>query len=145
MITLLQPAGEGRQLPSKRSVSRARRVVNHSFMPKRVLPKEAAALLSEGWAYLDVRSIPEFEDGHPAGASNVPLLHFQNGRMAPNADFKRVVEANFPKDAKIVVGCKAGGRSLQAATLMESAGYTNVVDMRGGYHGERDGFGRASV
>jgi rhodanese-related sulfurtransferase len=114
-------------------------------MPKRILPKEAAALLGEGWAYLDVRSIPEFEEGHPAGATNIPLLHFQNGRMAPNPDFKRVVEATFPKDAKIVIGCKAGGRSLQAATLMESAGYTNVVDMRGGFHGERDGFGRASV
>jgi rhodanese-related sulfurtransferase len=114
-------------------------------MPKRILPKEAAALLAEGWVYLDVRSIPEFEEGHPAGASNVPLLHFQNGRMSPNPDFQRVVEASFPKDAKIVVGCKAGGRSLQAATLMESAGYTSVVDMRGGFHGERDGFGRASV
>jgi rhodanese-related sulfurtransferase len=114
-------------------------------MPKRVLPKEAADLLAQGWAYLDVRSIPEFDEGHPAGAANVPLLHFQNGRMAPNADFKRVVEASFAKDTKIVVGCKAGGRSLQAATLMESAGYTSVVDMRGGFHGERDGFGRASV
>jgi len=114
-------------------------------MPKRVVPKEAAALLEEGWAYLDVRSIPEFDDGHPVGASNVPLLHLHNGRMAPNPDFQPVVEASFAKDAKIVVGCKAGGRSLQAATLMESAGYTNVVDMRGGYHGERDGFGRVSV
>jgi rhodanese-related sulfurtransferase len=114
-------------------------------MPKRVVPKEAAALLAEGWAYLDVRSIPEFEQGHPAGAANVPLLHFQGGRMAPNPDFQRVVEASFAKDAKLVVGCKAGSRSLQAATLMEAAGYTNVVDMRGGFHGERDNFGRASV
>ena len=114
-------------------------------MPKRVVPKEAAALLAEGWAYLDVRSIPEFEDGHPVGAANIPLLHLHNGRMAPNPDFQRVVEASFAKDAKIVVGCKSGGRSLQAATLMESAGYTHVVDMRGGYHGERDGFGRVGV
>jgi rhodanese-related sulfurtransferase len=121
------------------------RVVNQLFMPKRILPKEAAALLEEGWVYLDVRSIPEFDEGHPAGASNVPLLHFQNGRMAPNPDFRRVVEANFAKDAKIVVGCKSGGRSLQAATLMESGGYTNVVDMRGGFGGERDPMGRASV
>jgi rhodanese-related sulfurtransferase len=112
---------------------------------KRVLPKEAAALLAEGWAYLDVRSIPEFEQGHPTGAANIPLLHFQGGRMAPNPDFQRVLEASFPKDAKVVVGCKAGGRSLQAATLMEAAGYTNVVDMRGGFAGERDPFGRASV
>jgi rhodanese-related sulfurtransferase len=114
-------------------------------MPKRVAPKEAAALVAEGWTYLDVRSIPEFEQGHPAGAANIPLLHFQNGRMTPNPDFQRVVEASFAKDAKVVVGCKAAGRSLQAATLMEAAGYTNVVDMRGGFHGERDGFGRASI
>src|SRR4051812_20473454 len=111
-------------------------------MPKRILPKEAAALVEEGWVYLDVRSIPEFEQGHPVGALNVPLLHFQSGRMTPNPDFQRVVTANLAKDAKIVVGCKAGGRSLQAASLMETAGYTSVVDMRGGFHGERDSFGR---
>jgi len=114
-------------------------------MVKRIVPKEAAALVADGWTYLDVRSIPEFEQGHPAGAANVPLLHFQNGRMTPNPDFQRVVEANYPKDAQIVVGCKAGGRSLQAATLMQAAGYTSVVDMSGGFHGERDGFGRVSV
>ena len=67
-------------------------------MVKRVLPKEAAALLAEGWAYLDVRSIPEFEQGHPPGAANVPLLHARGGRMAPNPDFQSVVEASFAKD-----------------------------------------------
>jgi rhodanese-related sulfurtransferase len=65
--------------------------------------------------------------------------------MTPNADFQRVVEATFAKDAKIVVGCKTASRSLQAAGLMQAAGYTNVVDMRGGFHGERDGMGRVSV
>lgn len=113
-------------------------------MVKRVTPPEASALLAEGWAYLDVRSIPEFEQGHPPGAANVPLLHFTGGRMTPNADFQKVVEAVFPRDAKLVVGCKAGGRSLQAAALLEAAGYTNVVDMRGGFHGEQDGMGRVS-
>jgi rhodanese-related sulfurtransferase len=113
-------------------------------MVKRVTPPEAAALLAEGWSYLDVRSIPEFEGGHPTGAANVPLLHSQGGRMAPNPDFQRVVTANFPKDAKLVLGCKAGGRSLQAAGLLEAAGYTSVVDMRGGFHGEQDAFGRVA-
>ena len=114
-------------------------------MVKRVTPVEADALLKEGWSYLDVRSIPEFESGHPAGAANVPLLHVMGGRMAPNAAFQSVVEGNFPKDAKIVVGCKVGGRSAQAAALLEAAGYTSVVDMRGGFHGERDNFGRVAV
>lgn len=114
-------------------------------MVKRVTPSEAAALLAEGWSYLDVRSIPEFEEGHPGGAANVPLLHLTGGRMSPNVDFQQVVAANFAPDTKLVVGCKAGGRSLQAAALLEAAGYTSVVDMRGGFHGERDGMGRVTT
>ena len=114
-------------------------------MVKRVTPVEAEALLQDGWTYLDVRSIPEFEASHPTGAANIPLLHMQGGRMAPNPDFQEVVTSSYPKDTKLVVGCKAGGRSLQAATLLEAAGYTNVVDMRGGFHGERDNFGRVAV
>jgi rhodanese-related sulfurtransferase len=114
-------------------------------MPKRVSPPEAADLLKQGWRYVDVRSIPEFEDGHPQGAANVPLLHMQGGRMAPNPDFQRVMEANFPKDAQLVIGCKAGGRSAQAAALLEASGYQSVVDMRGGFHGERDPLGRVNT
>jgi rhodanese-related sulfurtransferase len=114
-------------------------------MAKRVSPPEAAELLGQGWQYLDVRSIPEFEEGHPAGAANIPLLHLQNGRMAPNPDFQRVVEASYPRDTKLVVGCKTGGRSAQAAALLEAAGYTSLVDMRGGMAGERDALGRTTV
>src|SRR4029079_3529373 len=88
-------------------------------MVKRVTPVEADALLKEGWTYLDVRSIPEFEGGHPAGAVNVPLLHMMGGRVAPNPACKSVVEGNFAKDAKLCVGCKMGGRSAQAAALLE--------------------------
>ena len=113
-------------------------------MVKRVTPIEADALLKEGWTYLDVRSIPEFEGGHPAGAVNVPLLHMVNGRMAPNPAFQSVVEGNFAKDAKLVVGCKMGGRSAQAAALLAAAGYTSIIDVRGGFGGERDNMGRVS-
>jgi rhodanese-related sulfurtransferase len=113
-------------------------------MVKRVTPVEADALLKEGWTYLDVRSIPEFDAGHPAGAANVPLLHQTGGRMAPNPAFQSVVEGNYAKDAKLVVGCKMGGRSMQAASLLEAAGFTSVVDMRGGFSGERDNLGRVA-
>jgi rhodanese-related sulfurtransferase len=65
--------------------------------------------------------------------------------MAPNPDFQKVVESNYPRDAPLVVGCKSGGRSAQAAALLEAAGYTQVVDMRGGMAGERDALGRVSV
>jgi rhodanese-related sulfurtransferase len=114
-------------------------------MPKRVTPQEAAELVSAGWTYLDVRSIPEFEQGHPRGAANVPLMHAQGGRMAANADFQKVIQANFPRDAKLVVGCKSGGRSMQAVGLLASLGYENLVDVRGGFGGERDAMGRVTV
>jgi rhodanese-related sulfurtransferase len=114
-------------------------------MANRVTPAEAAQLIADGWTYLDVRSIPEFEQGHPTGAANVPLLHAQAGRMAPNADFQKVVEANYPRDAKLVVGCKSGGRSAQAVALLATLGYANLADVRGGFFGEHDALGRVVV
>jgi rhodanese-related sulfurtransferase len=109
---------------------------------KRVKPAEAAGLLQEGWKYVDVRSIPEFEAGHPSGALNVPLLHLQAGGMVPNPEFQAVVQKVFAKDEKLVCGCRSGGRSLRAAEMLLSWGYTNVVDMAGGWEGERDMLGR---
>jgi rhodanese-related sulfurtransferase len=101
---------------------------------KRVSPDEAFELLQkEGYVYVDVRSIPEFEAGHPAGAYNVPIAHAGPAGMAPNPEFLSVMEKNFPRDAKIVVGCKSGGRSLQAANVLLGAGYTNVIDQRAGF------------
>jgi len=109
---------------------------------KRISPKEAKALMDEGWTYLDVRSEPEFEQGHPAGAINIPLMHAGPSGMLPNPDFLQVVEAVLPKDARLVMGCQSGGRSLRAAQLLESTGYRQVVDQRAGYGGARDGMGR---
>lgn len=110
--------------------------------PKVVSPEEAQALLAEGYTYVDVRSEPEFEAGHPPGAVNVPISHAVAGGMTPNPDFLAVVERAFAKDAKLVVGCKAGGRSKRAASVLGGAGFTNVIDMSAGWDGARDAFGR---
>jgi rhodanese-related sulfurtransferase len=47
----------------------------------------------------------------------------------------------FATDAKLVVGCKAGGRSRRAAEALTAAGFTNVVDQKAGWDGVRDAFG----
>lgn len=110
---------------------------------KRVSPEEAKALVEdEGYVYLDVRSVPEFEAGHPAGAYNIPLAHMTQGGMRPNADFLAEVAAAFPVDTKLVLGCKSGGRSLRAAQALSQAGYEHLVDQRAGFGGARDGFGQ---
>lgn len=108
-------------------------------MSQRVSPQEARELIErDGYVYVDVRSVPEFQAGHPEGAYNVPLMHMGAGGMSPNADFLAVMQKAFPKDAKLVVACKAGGRSLRAAGMLEAAGYTNVVDQRAGFEGAHD-------
>jgi rhodanese-related sulfurtransferase len=109
--------------------------------PERISPKEANDKLAEGWTYVDVRTAREFEAGHPAGAMNVPIMHEAGGGMASNPDFVRVMTAAFPKDAKIIVGCKAGGRSLRAAQTLLAEGFANVVDQRAGWDGARSPFG----
>jgi rhodanese-related sulfurtransferase len=113
---------------------------------KRIAPKEALELMHTGWTYVDVRSVPEYEAGHPAGAYNIPLMHFVPGRgMSPNPEFAAVFGKHFAKDAKVIVGCKTAGRSLRAAEMLASSGWTSVVDMRGGFEGERDMTGASIV
>ena len=62
--------------------------------------------------------------------------------LTPNADFLAVMQANFPTDTKLVVACKAGGRSMKAAQTLVGAGYTTVVDQRAGWSGAADPFGK---
>jgi rhodanese-related sulfurtransferase len=112
--------------------------------PIRISPQEASAKLAEGWTYVDVRTVEEFAAGHPPGAVNVPLMHAGGGGMTPNPDFIRVMGAAFPKDARIVVGCKVGGRSLRAAQMLAAEGFTQVVDQRAGWDGARNPFGQVT-
>ena len=112
---------------------------------KRVDPKEAAKLVEDGWTYVDVRSVPEFDGGHPTGAYNLPLLHQgPTGARTPNPDFAPAFARAFPdRDQQIVMGCRSGQRSFKAATMLSSMGYSNLVDMRGGYSGDKDTTGWA--
>jgi rhodanese-related sulfurtransferase len=113
-------------------------------MPKHVSVTEARQLQQQGHTYVDVRSTREFSQGHPQGAVNVPLLDADpaTGQMQPNPDFVRVMQATFPADAKLLIGCQVGGRSQRAAQMLETFGFTDVSNVRGGYGGMRDPLGR---
>src|SRR5687767_10889254 len=109
----------------------------------RASPAEAFELMQhQGYAYLDVRSVPEFEQGHPAGAYNIPLLHLTSEGMRDNTEFLAQVIARFERSHKLVLGCRSGPRSLKAAELLVAAGYEHVVEQRAGLEGVKDAFGR---
>ena len=105
---------------------------------KAVTPEEAAQLMSAGQIYVDVRSEPEFEQGHPPGALNVPISR----RGVANPDFVAVMQAAFSRDEGLILGCGSGPRSRRAAALLAEAGFTGLAEMPVGWDGERDAFGR---
>lgn len=113
---------------------------------RKVSPREAHELMrDEGFVYLDVRSVPEFEEGHPASAYNVPIAEPDEGGMRDNPDFVRQVQAAFPPSTKLVVGCATGVRSRTAVERLAASGYAMVVEQAAGMLGVRDAFGRLVV
>ena len=114
-------------------------------MAKQISVVEARALQEQGAVYVDVRSQMEFDAGHPADAVNVPLIDRdpRTGQMMPNPDFVEVIKANYPPDTALLVGCQVGGRSQRAAQILETFGFANVANVRGGFSGMRDPMGRS--
>jgi rhodanese-related sulfurtransferase len=111
---------------------------------KEITPQQAHDLLAANpdAVYIDVRTEREFANGHPQGAVNIPVAFPDPARgMMVNPDFAKVVEANFPREKKIIVGCQAGPRSNAAAGLLQQAGFQDVSNMLGGFGGMRDQMG----
>lgn len=109
---------------------------------KNVTVTEAHQLQKSGATYVDVRSTREYSAGHPEGAVNVPLLeHDDSGQMAQNPDFLRVMKASFTPGTPLLIGCQAGMRSLKAAQMLETFGFSDVANVRGGFGGGRDPWG----
>jgi rhodanese-related sulfurtransferase len=110
----------------------------------RISPAEAHAKLAEGYTYLDVRSEGEFEQGHPAGAVNIPIDLVAVGGPPENPEFVSLAIARFGKNARLVVGCKSGVRSVVAAHALVEAGFAHVLEQRAGWDGARDAFGQVT-
>jgi len=113
-----------------------------------ITPQQAHDLLATDTSavYIDVRTEREFANGHPQGAVNIPVAFPDPARgMMVNENFVNVVEANFPRDKKIIVGCQAGPRSNAAAGLLQQAGFQDVSNMLGGFGGMRDQMGNVSA
>lgn len=109
-------------------------------------PRLAAELLAgpDGYVYLDVRTVGEFDQGHVPGAVNVPVVepHLASGKLVPNSRFLGVVQGRYARDQRMIVGCKSGGRSAAAATILSEAGFVHVANMRGGFFGLCDATGK---
>ena len=75
---------------------------------------------TDGAVLVDVRTPQEYREGHIPESKNIPLQQL---------DKIRSVVHN--KDTALFVYCHSGGRSRQAASTLQSMGYTNVRNIGG--------------
>ena len=74
-----------------------------------------------GYIIVDVRRQNEFDTGHIPGAICIPNESINGTRPAELPDL----------DQLILVYCRSGRRSKQAAEKLANMGYTNVVEFGG--------------
>lgn len=90
----------------------------------RQISMEQAVLLMEreiGYIILDVRTPQEFAAGHIPNAINIPNETIGASEISALPD----------KDQLILVYCRSGRRSKEAAQKLVSLGYTNIVEFGG--------------
>lgn len=75
---------------------------------------------------LDVRKKSEYESEHIIGAENMPLDYIN----------EHLSELN--KDKTYYVHCAAGYRSMIFTSILRARGYTNLVDVQGGFKSIKD-------
>jgi rhodanese-related sulfurtransferase len=68
---------------------------------------------------IDVRTPEEFASGHIARSINISVETLEN----------RLSE--IPHDQPVIVYCRSGNRSTQAAQILASAGYTDIRNLGG--------------
>ena len=78
----------------------------------------ARQLVAGGAQLIDVRSRDEFAAGHIADAINVPVEELD----------RRLAELG-PRERPVVLYCRSGRRSAQAARTLADAGFTAVHDI----------------
>lgn len=113
-------------LDSGMEVSRINRVCASSFL-KTKWPDDLLVL--------DVRKSAEVLKG-----AYEPSVHIALDELANHLE-------DLDKDRPIVVYCQGGYRSMIACSLLDAVGFTNVMDIKGGYNrlGQKDGGGCCST
>ena len=90
---------------------------------RQISMEEAVTMMAQESDYiiLDVRRADEFASGHIPGAINVANESIGNGEIPELPE----------KNKLILVYCRSGNRSKQAAQKLVDLGYTNIVEFGG--------------
>ncbi|HSP44334.1 MAG TPA: rhodanese-like domain-containing protein [Luteolibacter sp.] len=84
---------------------------------------EAAELIGGGAQLLDVRTEEEWNEGRIEGATRIGIA---------GDDFVARAAKELDPSKPVVVYCRSGNRSAQAARKLEKLGFKTIYDLKGG-------------
>ncbi|MBC7984793.1 MAG: rhodanese-like domain-containing protein [Candidatus Obscuribacterales bacterium] len=87
-----------------------------------VSPNEAVQLMNSGAALIDVRNAEQFSAGHIIDARNIAQAD-----LAGQTDSLKKY-----RDKPVIVYCETGTSAGAAASALKAAGFTKVLNLRGG-------------
>ena len=89
---------------------------------RQITQEEAARIMAEeDYILLDVRTEEEYAEGHIPGAINIPNEDIGTDELPQLSDKAQV----------ILVYCRSGRRSKEAAEKLAALGYTHILEMGG--------------
>ena len=97
--------------------------IENEMRIKHVSMDEIVQIMNENTDYiiLDVRTIAEYNEGHIPNAICIPNETIGSNTISELPD----------KEQLIVVYCRSGNRSKQAAEKLKKLGYTNLIEFGG--------------
>ncbi len=94
---------------------------------------------------IDIRSAMEYLFvGHPVGSVHIAWIDEPDWDVNPNFanEIEQVLTTRFketpPKEAQVVLICRSGKRSREAASALLEAGFQHIMHIDEGFEGERD-------
>ena len=113
----------GRTMNSKQVSVDSKEVKNEKKAEYKKITSDEAKniMLTEKPIVVDVRSLEEYNEGHIPNAISVPLETIENEAETKLKN----------KDDLILVYCRSGRRSREAALRLIKKGYRNVIDFGG--------------
>ncbi|UOG91160.1 MAG: rhodanese-like domain-containing protein [Candidatus Thiothrix sulfatifontis] len=110
-------------------------------------PTAAHALLqtSPHSILVDIRSAMEYLFvGHPVGSVHIAWIDEPDWEVNPHFanEIEQLLASRFkeipPKTAQVILICRSGKRSREAANALLDAGFQHVMHINEGFEGERD-------
>lgn len=109
---------------------------------KHLTPIEAYAYLQAhpDALFLDVRMEIEYlYVGHPPGVVHVAWYEYPEMQTHPARFVEQVRrEAGGVSTRPVLLICRSGKRTVEAGTILEAAGFTEVINVRYGFEGDLD-------